>query len=129
MLPAQRATLTFYVLRVRFTGPVLPGLQTKLHAQVAQDGELSVSPHVSLCGGTKGAWLDSPSLAREYREALAPVFARRYGEGVAEIEVVESTTPLRAKAELKIREDSQMVRARLEQKVLAPNRRPALPPA
>lgn len=126
MLPAQRATLTFYALRVRFIGSVPPGLQVKLHAQIAQDGELSVSPHASLCSGTKEAWLDSPSLAREYREALTAVFARRYGEWVTDIEVVESSTPFRTKAELKIREDSQVVRARLEQNVLAPNRRPVL---
>lgn len=83
---------------------------------IVQD-ECYVSANTKLCDFANSACLSSEPLAVRYREALLPVLRKRYGDGVHLL--VISRGP-QGRPEF----DDELVKARIEQEVFAPNRRP-----
>jgi hypothetical protein len=73
--------------------------------------------------GDAGADLNSRTLATAYRDALMPIYERRYGE--CELEVVEVKGLIESKDQDRIDAESALVQARIETNTFAPNKRPA----
>lgn len=116
--------IPFFTLRVEVFGEVRLGLHDKLCVQLNRFGELHVSPHSLLCGVNKAAWISSESLARQYRDALHPIFEKRYGNGTMSIVISPASTRDCRENHERIAADSLMISARLSQGVMAPNHRP-----
>lgn len=76
-----------------------------------------VSANTKLCDFANSACLSSESLAKLYLEALLPILRKRYGNGVR-LAVFDRGPQGRPEF------DDTLVRARIEQGVFAPNRRP-----
>lgn len=127
MIETRMTSLTYYSLMPEWHGDISPGLYSKLVIQFERYQELRVSANVLLCGFEKEVWLESRDLAEAYRSALVPVFERRYGADVFRLSVIECSVRTTKEDDRKRMErDSKIVRARLAQNVMAPNKRPSL---
>jgi hypothetical protein len=106
--------------------PVLPA-GTRMDFNMAyssEKGQLSIGPHFRLTGMDGAAHLATLELARRTREALLPRFQKRYGPET-EIEIQECGIG-GANGLKRIEKDTAIVQARLDQNVLAPNKRPIM---
>jgi hypothetical protein len=91
-----------------------------------EKGNIFISPNVRLAGDVKEARIDSKSLALQYLERCLPIFKKRYGNNV-NLQIMEcQTSDLNKKTLKRIQNDSALIRARLEQNIMASNRKPIL---
>lgn len=122
--------MDYYLIEVSLPSNIQHGLHTKLFSQIEKDG-VYISPHVSLCGSAKAAYVESAELANKYIQSCLPIFKRRYGDDVIleAIKVTSSGSSAYA-ADKKlftcIMNDSLIISARIDQNILAPNRNPIL---
>jgi hypothetical protein len=101
------------------------GLIFNFHYQL-EKGNICISPNVRLAGDVKEARIESISLAQQYLDRCLPIFQRRYGNKV-ELSIMECQTSCSNKRTLKrIQDDSTLIKARLEQNIMASNRKPKL---
>ena len=103
------------------------GQSGMLHAALEKDGTY-LSPNVRLCAGNKAAMLDSAELAQAYIDACKPIFVKR-GQSL-EFTILSGLADTGgfdgfARLEEAVKRDSDLVRARIEQGVMAHNRKPA----
>jgi hypothetical protein len=92
----------------------------------SEHGQITIGPHFRLCGPDGAAHLATLELAERAREALLPRFRKRYG---SETEIRIGFCEVGGSYGLKrIEKDTTIVQARLDQNVLAPNKRPIMTP-
>jgi hypothetical protein len=84
---------------------------------IQSKGDCFLSANTKLVGFNKAVQLSSEELARSFCEAVFPTLRRRHGEAVLAIVATCRTTDTRI--------DDSLVRARIEKKQFAPNKRPA----
>lgn len=109
----------YFIISLRLPGDVPVSLWEQ-----CQRGELCLSPNVRLCSSDKCAHLATKELAKEFAEACLPRLRQRYGEGT-EL-VIEESGPYWPSTfhSQRTDADSSLVRARLENNMLAPNEAP-----
>lgn len=101
------------------------GLAVALHYQFEKD-YIYISPNVRLAGHAKEARIESKNLALQYLERCLPIFQKRYGDSV-KLTIIEcQTSPYCEKTIKRIHSDSLMIKARLAQNIMAPNKKPIL---
>tara|TARA_R110000737_G_scaffold353249_1_gene403556 strand:+ start:2587 stop:2946 length:360 start_codon:yes stop_codon:yes gene_type:complete len=101
------------------------GLAFDFHYQFEKDN-IYISPHVKLAGHAKVAQLESKPLAQRYLERCLPIFQKRYGDSV-ELTIIEcQSSPYCKKTLTRIQSDSLLVKARLTQNIMVPNKKPIL---
>ena len=123
--------MDWYTLRADFDDPkAIPNGLHSMLARLEYKQELFVGAHFKIGGLDKAACLDTRELAEQYAQACRGVFAKRYSSNAIDLDVQAMSGGTSMRSEKSDRErvaaDSQMVRARLEQRVYAPNKRPEL---
>jgi len=95
-------------------------LSSLLHQDEKSD--VFLSPHVRLCGYTAMAHIDSESLAQMFAEACTPFLQKRYG--LETMLMIESRWEISEtnKIEMRIKEDSKIIRQRLASGNFSPNK-------
>ncbi|NVZ11684.1 hypothetical protein HW932_20775 [Allochromatium humboldtianum] len=101
--------------------PDLPGQASiTLHYQ-DEKGEIYLGPHVRLSGLAGMAHIESKELAEQFAEACAPRLQKRYGKETR-LNVVEWSATSNNKLDLRIKNDSEIIKKRLATRNLAPNK-------
>jgi hypothetical protein len=95
---------------------------TPLFTQEERDG-INISPHARIAGYTGSAYIESELLARQYLEALMPVFQKRYGNKTT-IEIVRWECCSDAKTLKRIQHDSDIIKKRIATNNFTPNKAP-----
>jgi hypothetical protein len=91
-----------------------------------EKGNICISPNVRLAGDVKEARIESKPLAQKYLDRCLPIFQKRYGNNV-ELSIMLCQTSCSSNRTLKrIKKDSAIIEARLEQNIMAPNQKPIL---
>lgn len=87
-----------------------------------ESNDVFLSPHVRLCGYTAMAHVDSFSLAQMFADACTPFLQKRYG--VETMLMIESRWEVSEtnKIEMRIKEDSEIIRKRLATGNFSPNK-------
>jgi seryl-tRNA(Sec) selenium transferase len=107
------------------SGELSTGLTINFHYQIEKEN-ICISPNVRLAGHVKEARIESISLAQQYLDRCLPIFQRRYGNKV-ELSIMECRTSCSNKRTIKrIQDDSTLIKARLEQNIMASNKKPIL---
>lgn len=88
-----------------------------------EKNELYVGPHVRLCGLTGMAHIETESLARQYAEAIAPIFQKRYGSGTT-LKIGYCETSMNKKTIQRIEMDSTIIKKRLATNNFSSNKKP-----
>lgn len=116
--------LKWYQIRVD-VDELSTGLTFNFHYQLDK-GNICISPNVRLAGDVKEARIESKALAQQYLERCLPIFKKRYGDNV-ELFIMECQTSSLNKRTLKrIQDNSTLIKARLEQNMMASNKKPIL---
>ena len=90
-----------------------------------EKSNVCISPNVRLAGDTKEARIETKKLALQYLERCLPIFERRYGK--VELSIMECSTSSTSKRTInRIKSDSTLIKARLEQNIMASNKKPLL---
>ncbi|MEJ2629620.1 MAG: hypothetical protein P8015_00050 [Acidihalobacter sp.] len=122
--------MDWYTLRVDVDDGAIPVGLRSMVARLEYQQEQFVGAHFKIGGLDKAVRLDTRELAEQYAEACKTVFAKRYSTNAIDLTIqsVEGGNGMRSeKSDRKrVEEDSRMVRARLEQQVYVPNKRPEL---
>jgi hypothetical protein len=101
------------------------GLIVNFHYQLEKE-KICISPNVKLAGDVKEARIENKILAQRYLERCLPIFQKRYGNSV-ELSIIEcQTTSLCDRTIKRIQRDSILIKARLEQNIMSPNKKPIL---
>jgi len=104
---------------------IVPQMTPRIHSALLHHEESSdvfLSPHVRLCGYTAMAHIDSESLARTFADACMPFLQKRYG--IETKLMIESRWEVSEtnKIEMRIKEDSELIRKRLATGNFSPNK-------
>ena len=102
-------------------GELSAGLAFNFHYQI-EKGNICISPNVRLAGDTKEARIESEALALQYLERCLPIFQKRYGNDVALSIMKCQTSCTRERTLKRIQNDSTLIKARLEQNIMASNK-------
>ena len=106
-------------------GELSTGLTINFHYQL-EKGNICISPNVRLAGHVKEARIESTSLAQQYLDRCLPIFQKRYGNNV-KLSIMECQGSSLDKITVKrIQNDSALIKARLEQNIMASNKKPIL---
>jgi hypothetical protein len=101
------------------------GLNFNFSYQI-EKGNICISPNVRLAGDVKEARIESKKLAQQYLERCLPIFKKRYGNNV-KLSIMECQTNCSSnRTIIRIQNDSALIRARLNQNIMASNRKPIL---
>lgn len=115
---------TWYQIRVG-VNKLSDGLAFNFNYQ-AEKRSICISPNVRLAGDVKEARIESEALALQYLERCLPIFQKRYGNDVALSIMKCQTSCTRERTLKRIQNDSTLIKARLEQNIMASNRKPVL---
>ena len=85
---------------------------------IQSKGDCFLSANTKLVGVNKAVRLSSEKLAKLFCEAVVPTLRRRHGEAVSVMVATCRTTDSRI--------DDSLVRARIQERLFAPNKRPAM---
>lgn len=116
--------ITWYQINVEFN-KLSAGLISNFHYQL-EKGNVCISPNVRLAGDVKEARIESEALAQQYLERCLPIFQKRYGNDVVLSIMKCQTSCTRERTLKRIQNDSDLIKARLEQNIMASNRKPIL---
>jgi hypothetical protein len=101
------------------------GLTNNFSYQLEKEN-IFISPNVRLAGDVKEARIENKTLAQQYLDRCLPIFQKRYGNNV-ELSIMLCQTSCSSNRTLKrIQKDSAIIEARLEQNIMAPNKKPIL---
>lgn len=102
------------------------GLTVNFNYQL-EKGNIFISPNVRLAGDVKEARIENIHLAQQYLDRCLPIFQKRYGISV-KLSIMECQSSCSNKRTLtRINSDSAIIKARLEQDIMTPNKKPTLP--
>jgi hypothetical protein len=120
---AHVATADYYTISVD-AEKLSDGLTRLLAYQLNKD-ELCVSANLRLCGVGGAAYIDDINTAKTFLDICAGVLETRYGCAVA-LRLNNCQATQSVKLLKKIKTDSAIVRARIEQQCFAPNKIPVV---
>ncbi len=118
--------VVYYQIEVELNESLSDGESALLHARIEKN-ELFLSPHVR-SASDGAAMLETEELAHRWAEACKPVFERR-GKDVSfspvEVRSIGSEKQIQ-KVILRVEEHSKLVSARMEQNMMAANKKPEM---
>lgn len=120
---AQVATADYYTISVD-AGKLSDSMARLLAYQLNKD-ELCVSANLRLCGVGGAAYIDDINTAKTFLDICTGVLETRYGCTVA-LRLNNCQATQSVKLLKKIKADSAIVRARIEQQCFAPNKIPVV---
>jgi len=110
--------------QIKVSDVQLSSKQMFMYFSQLEKDELHISPHVKLAGFSKEAHISNIKLAKEFLDKCLPIFQRRYGNETR-LEIIKCTShSMHNQISQRVEKDSMLIKARLDQNIMAPNKKP-----